>query len=169
VPTVPVSPSAPATPAPAVPASHLTSLSAPAIGVRTGALMELGLDADGALEVPPDAATAGWFTLGPSPGEPGPAVIAGHVDYAGVRGVFARLHELAPGDEVSVRRDDGSAAVFAVYRVERYPKSGFPTEQVYGDTAGPELRLITCGGVFDRGSGHYLDNVVAYARLLEMR
>lgn len=167
VPTLPAP--APAEPAPVRPASHLTSLSAPAIGVRTGPLMELGLDGDGALEVPPDAVTAGWFELSPSPGEVGPAVIAGHVDYRGASGVFARLDELAPGDEVSVQRDDGSTAVFDVYRVERYPKSGFPTEQVYGDTAGPELRLITCGGVFDRGTGHYLDNVVAYARLVGMR
>lgn len=173
VPTLPVSPSAsapaPPDPGPVRPASHLTSLSAPTIGMRTGPLMELGLDADGALEVPPDAGTAGRFTLGPSPGELGPAVIAGHVDYRGVSGVFARLDELAPGDEVSVQRADGATAVFDVYRVDRYPKSSFPTEQVYGDTAGPELRLITCGGDFDRGTGHYLDNVVAYARLVEVR
>lgn len=143
-------------------------LTVPAIGVHSGPLLDLGIDPAGALEVPPDAATAGWFTLAPTPGSPGPAVIAGHVDYAGVPGVFKRLDELNEGDEVSVARADGSTAVFAVYLVERYAKEQFPTERVYGDTADAELRLITCGGAFDTRSGHYQDNVVAYARLVRV-
>jgi sortase (surface protein transpeptidase) len=143
-------------------------LTVPAIDVRTGPLLELGIDADGALDVPPDAATAGWFTLAPAPGSPGPAVIAGHVDYAGVPGVFQRLGELAAGDEVRVARADGSTAVFEVYLVERYAKARFPTERVYGDTTDAELRLITCGGSFDGRSGHYQDNVVAYGRLVRV-
>jgi sortase (surface protein transpeptidase) len=143
-------------------------LSVPAIGVQTGPLLGLGLDEHGALEVPPDAHTAGWFTLGPTPGSTGPAVIAGHVDYAGVPGVFQRLRDLAPGDEIRVQRADGTTAVFSTYRVQRYPKSAFPSQQVYGDTSGPELRLITCGGAFDEGTGHYRDNVVAYARLVRV-
>jgi sortase (surface protein transpeptidase) len=145
-----------------------TGLTVPAIDVRTGPLLGLGIDTAGALEVPPDAATAGWFTLAPTPGAPGPAVIAGHVDYAGTPGVFQRLGELAPGDEVTVDRADGSAAVFETYLVERYAKSGFPTERVYGNTRDPELRLITCGGAFDRRSGHYQDNVVAYLELVRV-
>ncbi|TWF76814.1 sortase family protein [Pseudonocardia hierapolitana] len=118
--------------------------------------------------MPPDALTAGWFTLAPTPGSPGPAVIAGHVDYEGVPGVFQRLGELEPGDEVTVVRADGSTAVFSTYLVERFAKARFPTERVYGNTAGPELRLITCGGAFDTGTGHYHDNVVAYARLVRV-
>jgi hypothetical protein len=157
-------PPPPAAPAAAPP----VGLTVPAIDVRTGPLLDLGLDATGALEVPPDAGTAGWFTLGPAPGSAGPAVIAGHVDYAGTPGVFRRLDELGPGDEVSVSRADGSTAVFETYLVERYAKAGFPTERVYGDTADPELRLITCGGAFDSRSGHYRDNVVAYARLVRV-
>jgi hypothetical protein len=143
-------------------------LDVPAIGVHAGPLLDLGIDAEGALEVPPDAATAGWFTLAPTPGSPGPAVIAGHVDYEGVPGVFHRLGELKPGDEVIVTRADGSTATFSTYLVERYAKVRFPTERVYGNTAGPELRLITCGGAFDGGTGHYQDNVVAYARLVRV-
>jgi sortase (surface protein transpeptidase) len=140
----------------------------PAIGVATGPLLALAIDAAGALEVPPDAATAGWFTLGPTPGVRGPAVIAAHVDYAGTPGVFHRLHDLAPGDQVTVTRADGTEAVFDTYRVDRYAKSEFPTERVYGDTDEPELRLITCGGAFDTRSGQYRDNVVAYARLVRV-
>jgi hypothetical protein len=142
------------------------ALTVPAIEVRTGPLLGLGLDPTGALEVPPDAGTAGWFTLGPMPGAAGPAVIAGHVDYRGVPGVFKRLSDLVPGDEVSVTRADGTMAVFSTYSVEHYPKEQFPSDRVYGNTAGPELRLITCGGAFDAATGHYRDNVVAYARVV---
>jgi hypothetical protein len=165
---------APAAPVESVPPPTATSpttpvqLDVPAIGVHAGPLLDLGIDPAGALEVPPDAVTAGWFTLAPTPGSPGPAVIAGHVDYEGVPGVFQRLGELEPGDEVTVTRADGSAAVFSTYLVERYAKVRFPTERVYGNTAGPELRLITCGGAFDSGTGHYQDNVVAYARLVRV-
>jgi Sortase domain len=142
------------------------ALTVPAIDVRTGPLLRLGLDPRGALEVPPDAGTAGWFTLGPTPGASGPAVIAGHVDYGGVPGVFHRLRDLVPGDEVSVTRADGTTAVFSTYSVEHYPKEQFPSDRVYGNTAGPELRLITCGGAFDPATGHYRDNVIAYARVV---
>ncbi|OLZ59743.1 class F sortase [Amycolatopsis keratiniphila] len=161
-PPSPVSSVAEAPPlAPAKPAR----LEIPAIGVRAGAIVDLGLAGDGTLEVPNDAVTAGWFTGGPAPGEVGPAVLAGHVDYKKVPGVFVRLKELKAGDEALVHREDGITAVFTVYAVERHPKASFPTEKVYGDTTGPELRLITCGGDFDSSTGNYLDNVVAFAKL----
>ncbi|MBE1581005.1 class F sortase [Amycolatopsis roodepoortensis] len=151
-----VSPLAPARPA---------KLEIPAIGVRTGEIIDLGLAGDGTLEVPHDAITTGWFTGGPAPGEIGPAVLAGHVDYKKVPGVFVRLKELKAGDQALVHRADGITAVFTVYAVERHAKASFPTEKVYGDTTGPELRLITCGGDFDSSTGNYLDNVIAYAKL----
>ncbi|WP_206784087.1 class F sortase [Amycolatopsis sp. MtRt-6] len=154
-----------ATAADGLPAAKPASLTIPAIGVRAEGITDLGLAPDGALEVPGDATTVGWFTGAPSPGETGPAVLAAHVDYKHVPGAFARLKELRPGEQARVGRADGRIAVFTVYRVERYPKAAFPTDQVYGDTPDPELRLITCGGAFDRASGNYLDNVVAYARL----
>jgi hypothetical protein len=165
---------APAAPVEAVPPPAAASptapvaLDVPAIGIHTGPLLDLGIDATGALEVPPDGVTAGWFTLAPAPGSPGPAVIAGHADYEGVPGVFHRLGELEPGDEVTVTRADGSTATFSTYLVERYSRVRFPTERVYGNTAGPELRLITCGGAFDSGTAHHQDNVVAYARLVRV-
>ncbi|WIV61997.1 class F sortase [Amycolatopsis nalaikhensis] len=148
-----------------LPAAEPASLSIPAIGVHAETIQDLGLTSSGELEVPGDATTVGWFTGAPSPGEPGPAVLAAHVDYKHVPGAFSRLKELRPGEQARIGRGDGRTVVFTVYRVDRYAKAEFPTDQVYGDTPGPELRLITCGGAFDRASGNYLDNVVAYARL----
>lgn len=105
------------------------------------------------------------------PGEPGPAVIAGHVNGSGGQdGIFAKLHELAPGDQIVVERNDESTPqpplTFVVDAVASFPKNQFPTEDVYGSTDTPELRLITCGGEFDRGAGHYRDNVVVWASLV---
>ncbi|MGH3909580.1 MAG: sortase domain-containing protein, partial [Pseudonocardiaceae bacterium] len=105
------------------------------------------------------------FSLSPTPGEIGPSVIAGHVNYASVPGVFTRLHEMHPGDTITVDRADGTNAVFTTYDVDRYPKAAFPTDRVYGNTETPELRLITCGGGFDDAAGEYLDNVVVFAKL----
>lgn len=149
----------------ALPGSRPETLEVPAIGVRSDPIVDLGLDAAGALEVPGDAVTLGWYEGSPTPGEVGPAVLAGHVNYDHVPGIFSRLNEIQPGDQAIVHRADGSTAVFTVYRVVPYPKSAFPTDEVYGDTDAPELRLITCGGAFDAASRNYRDNIVAYARL----
>ena len=77
--------------------------------------------------------------------------------------VFFRLDELRPGDAVEVTRSDGQVITYRVVTVESHPKSAFPTARVYGPTPGAELRLITCGGDFDRNSRPYLDNVVVTA------
>jgi sortase (surface protein transpeptidase) len=137
-------------------------LAIPALGVRSE-LIELGLEPDRTVEVPEDPDLAGWYTGGPKPGQTGPATIIGHVDSATGPGVFHRLDELGPGEEIAVRRTDSSVVRFAVYRIERHPKDAFPTEVVYGDTDGAELRLITCGGDFDRAAGSYQDNVIIFA------
>ena len=137
----------------------------PAIGVDS-TLMQLGLRADGSLQVPPSGFPAGWYTGAPTPGELGPAILAGHVDWGGQPGVFSRLRELAPDAEVTVTRQDGSAALFRVTQVEEYPKDKFPTDVVYGDLDHPGLRLITCGGMFDRQTRNYEDNIVAFADLV---
>lgn len=137
------------------------------IGVDAKTLVTLGKQADGSLQVPTDFGKAGWYTDGPAPGQFGPAVIVGHVDSANGPGIFYKLGALRPGATVNVRRADGSTARFSVDMVARYPKDRFPTNTVYGDTTQrAELRLITCGGGFDRKTGHYLDNVVAFAHLL---
>ena len=137
-------------------------LSIPVIGVHTR-LITLGLTAQGTLQVPASTSVAGWFTASPRPGQPGPAVIAGHIDSTSGPGVFFRLRLLRPGDRVYIRRADGTLAVFGVYAEQSYPKDRFPTQRVYGPAPGPELRLITCGGTFDAAIGSYLSNIVVYA------
>jgi hypothetical protein len=136
----------------------------PAIAVSSP-LVRLGLLPDGSLQVPRDWDKAGWYDQGPRPGQPGPAVILGHVDSKSGPAVFYQLQTLRPGDIVRVGLADGRTLVFRVQRVERYPKDKFPTEAVYLPTLSRELRLITCGGTFDYASGHYRDNIVVYATL----
>ena len=135
-----------------------------AIGVDS-TLMELGLKSDGTMQVPPSGFPAGWYTGAPTPGELGPAIIAGHIDWNGP-GVFYDLHKLKPGDQIVVTRKDGSSPVFRVSRVATFPKGQFPTDMVYGNIDHPGLRLITCGGTFNKQSGHYEDNIVAFADLV---
>jgi Sortase domain len=137
------------------------------IGVSTG-LQRLGRDQHGAVEVPSGPQewdTAGWYAPGTRPGDPGSAVILGHVDSKRGPAVFYRLRELRAGDPVVVVRADGSRARFVVERVEQYPKARFPTEDVYYPTLSPKLRLVTCGGTFDRAAGHYRDKVIVFASL----
>ena len=135
-----------------------------AIGVDT-TLMALGLRKDGTMEVPPGGFPAGWFTGAPTPGELGPAIVAGHIDWNGP-GVFYHLADLLPGDQITITRKDGSKPVFRVTRVAQFPKDAFPTTLVYGNLDHAALRLITCGGSFNTASGHYEDNVVAFADLI---
>ena len=128
-------------------------------------VIELGLRRNGSLEVPTEYSEVGWWAGVPRPGDDGPAVLTGHVDSRKTGpGVFYRLGELHAGDEVRFVRPSGTRVRFIVERSERYPKADFPTLRVYGKTDGPELRLITCTGDFDTGSGHYLDNLVVFAR-----
>jgi sortase (surface protein transpeptidase) len=134
----------------------------PAIALRSE-LIELGLDEHRRLEVPADPDLAGWWTGGPRPGEQGAAVIAGHVDSIEGPAVFWRLHELGPGDRVTVHDVQGASTDFVVDRVERWPKDDFPTDEVYLGTDGRELRLITCGGGFDARARSYEDNLVVFA------
>jgi hypothetical protein len=146
------------------PVASPVSLTIPLIGVKTQ-LMTLGLAASGALQVPPlsSASVAGWYTGSPRPGAIGSAIIVGHIDSVSGPGVFFRLSELRLGDDVYVKRADGSTAEFRVTSVQTYLKDHFPTATVYGPTPDAELRLITCGGAFDSVTGHYLSNIVVYA------
>lgn len=165
------SPAPPAAPTSIPPGAALgrsapVSLRIPALGVVTPVVKE-GLNGDGTLQVPPLDATgtheAGWYDLGPSPGQVGPAVIVGHVDSTSGPAVFYRLGALVAGNKIMVTRADHSTATFAVTSVNQYPKASFPTQEVYGQVNQPDLRLITCGGTFDSATGHYLSNIVAYA------
>jgi hypothetical protein len=149
-------------PAPAV--SRPTRVHIPVLRVDSN-VIDLGLQPDGTMQVPPDAKDTGWYTSSPTPGATGPAVLAAHVNWKGVDGPFAHLERLKAGDVVTVEHDDGSTSTFAVSRVETFAKDAFPTDTVYGDVSGPELRLITCGGAFDTAAHSYESNTIAFARI----
>lgn len=136
----------------------------PTIGVGA-AVDPLSVDRDGALQVPTDFNRVGWYAGGSKPGEPGPAVLAGHIDSYSGPAVFYDLDKLRQGDDVIVRRVDGSQVTFTVQRKATYKKTVFPTKDVYGSTEAPTLRLITCTGTFDDNAHSYEDNLVVYATL----
>lgn len=131
----------------------------------TSPLLRLGRAADGTVETPAPWEVAGWYALGPRPGDPGSAVILGHVDSTRGPAVFYRLRELRPGDEITIRRADGSSVRFVVQRTAQYDKRRFPTEEVYYPTLAPALRLVTCGGQFDFATGHYRSNIIVFATI----
>jgi hypothetical protein len=148
-------------PVPVVAYSVPVSLRVPAITLSVS-LSTLGLNPDGTVQVPDNDTQPGWFRLGPSPGQIGSAVILGHVDtYAGP-GVFFQLRALVPGDQVRVSLTDGAVVTFDVTSVVQYAKAQFPAQEVYQSHGSSALQLVTCGGVFDQATGHYLSNVVVY-------
>ncbi|OUC95084.1 class F sortase [Streptosporangium minutum] len=123
--------------------------------------------ADGVLEPPPlsQADLAGWDRLGPAPGEPGSAVVVGHLDTRTGPAVFAGLSRVRKGDAVVVTREDGTAAVFRVSATERVSKSAFPVKKVYRSLPHPTIRLVTCGGAYDVERHSYDDNLIVYGDL----
>jgi LPXTG-site transpeptidase (sortase) family protein len=139
----------------------------PKIGVDAP-FTDLVLAPDGRLQPPPAADTnlVGWYANGPSPGERGTAVIAGHVDTKTSAAVFVYLSELAKGDTFQVVRADGSTASFLVDSAETFAKDRFPSDRVYGDTDQAQVRLITCAGDYDRTVHDYKDNLVVFAHLV---
>lgn len=139
----------------------------PAIQV-SAPVMQVGLNADRTVQVPPLAVhnLTGWYKYGPTPGQRGASVILGHVDSVAGISVFYRLKTLHGGDKIYLTLADGKTAVFAVDGVQVIGKTSFPTSAVYGKLPYPGLRLITCGGSFDSGTGHYADNIIVYAHLI---
>ncbi|HEX6342656.1 class F sortase [Umezawaea sp.] len=149
----------------AVSAPRPVSVRIPSIAVDN-VVTQTTVDAATGVLVPPERADVlGWFADGVAPGDAGPAVIAGHVDSKTGPGVFFRLGDLKPGDEVFVERADGSAVKFLVDRTYSVEKAAFPTDLVYGPTPASELRLVTCGGTFDQTASSYRDNVIVEAVL----
>ncbi|WP_344896460.1 class F sortase [Actinomadura meridiana] len=162
----------PADPAPnpqqALPASVPKQIRIPSIKVDAP-IAPVNVQPDGTLEVPPLSRVdeAGWYRGGPTPGENGRSVLVGHVDSKKEPGVFYSLGALRPGRRIEIAREDGTTAAFRVDGVRRVSKDRFPSDSVYGDEGTPELRLVTCGGNFDRKRGHYDDNVIVYASLIQ--
>jgi hypothetical protein len=155
----------------ALPRSSPVSIDIPSIKVHA-TVVPLGLNHDGSIAVPPltRPKETSWYDDGPAPGQPGAATILGHVDAASVGpAVFYNLGEIRPGAKIYVRLRTGKTAIFEAYSVALYSKANFPTRRVFGYTSWPTLRLITCGGIFDPKSGHYLGNIVAFASYIGSR
>lgn len=130
--------------------------------------MQLGLNSDRTVQVPPLSRVqdAGWYKNSAAPGVVGPTVVLGHVDSAQYgEGVFFELARLHPGDRILVTRGDGRVATYRVDRLEQVAKRSFPSQQVYGATSGPAIRLVTCGGRYDPSTGSYVDNIIVFGTL----
>jgi LPXTG-site transpeptidase (sortase) family protein len=164
-----------AAPVPTIPshAAHLDELPGPAavvpVGVAAGdaiagPVVPAGVDeTTGELALPAEAKVVAWYQYGPAPGANGSAVLAGHVDWHGVPGIFFKLRELKTGDTVAVTMSDGSTQSWTVVDVHLVAKPQLPVADVFSRTGPPTLTLITCGGSFDWSTHHYLSNVVATA------
>ena len=150
-----------------LPKSVPLSIEIPKIGVQS-TLLSLGLTRHRTVQLPPPSTPmqAGWFDGGPTPGEIGPATIFGHMDGDHQEGIFFRLDELAPGDLVLIKRQDGSTATFRVTHIQELSKGSFPTDAVHGATTDAELRLVTCGSTFDPATHGYRDNIIVFATLV---
>lgn len=148
--------------------SEPTRVRIPSLGV-TSPIIKLGLQPNRRMEVPQNGSESGWFTGSPTPGELGPSIVAAHVTWQGKRGAFFSLGSMKDGQRIEIDRTDGSTGVFEVEGIGQYPKKAFPSEKVYGSVNHAALRLITCGGVYDGDSGHHLDNVVVYAKLVSSK
>jgi sortase (surface protein transpeptidase) len=146
-----------------------TRISIPAVNLAAD-VIAVDLNEDGTIGTPSlaNAKVAGWYDRGPAPGQAGAAVLDAHVDsslMSDYRGAFFYLGLAKPGMEVDVARADHAEAVFTIDEVEVALKSDFPTQQVYAPTPYPALRLITCGGDFDKRTHEYLGNTIVYAHL----
>ena len=141
--------------------SRPSTLAIPKIGVQAP-IVAVGRTPNGAMQTP-DPGQVGWYRHGPRPGEPGPAVLVGHLDTRTDPDVFHRLGQLRPGDEILVGQADGTTSRFLVGRLEQHPKTALPTNRIWTRANRPLLRLITCTGSFDNATRHYRDNLIVYA------
>jgi hypothetical protein len=153
------------------------SVDVPRIGAHS-TLLTIGLNPDGSFQTPdekhPQQATFYCIpapapqlcSSGVLPGQLGPAVILGHIDGNKQKGLFHDLPAMQIGDDITVTLEDGTVLTYVTYRILTKAKTEFPSSVVYGDTMGPELRLITCSGKFLSGKVGYADNTVVFAVLV---
>ncbi|MFV8183195.1 class F sortase [Streptomyces sp. AF1B] len=152
-----------------LPRSPATTLRVPSLGIDAP-IVAVTVGPDQQLQTPPldKPKLVGWYRDGPSPGETGTAIAVGHRDTKTGAAVFAALALVRPGSAIEVRRVDGRTAVYSVDRVRVFDKARFPDKEVYGQSKRPELRVLTCGGLFNRRTG-YTSNVVVFAHLTATR
>jgi sortase (surface protein transpeptidase) len=141
-------------------------LAIPKIGVSVR-LSVLGLNRKGTVNIPTNFAVPGWYKGDRSPGQKGSAVILGHVDSTNGPAIFYKLDKLGLGNRIDVTLRNGKKLVFAVIGVRMFQKTNFPNRLVYGARTYPALQLVTCGGIFDPRSGHYLSNIVVFTALIK--
>ncbi len=149
-------------------ASEPVAISIPSLDINA-AVAPLGLNKDGSIQVPSKDNQVGWYKYGAAPGQPGAAVLVGHLDSAYGKAVFYNLGKLKIGQEIQVAIAGGSVAVFKVDSLEQAPQNNFPTAKVYGKIAYPGIRLITCSGVYNKKEKHYSNNLIVYGSLVEIR
>ncbi|MDX3240789.1 class F sortase [Streptomyces sp. ME18-1-4] len=152
-----------------LPRSPATTLRVPSLGIDAP-IVPLRLGPDRHLGTPPldKPKLVGWYAGGPTPGERGTAIVVGHRDTKTGPAVFAGLARVPRGARIEARRADGRTAVYTVDRVRVFDKDTFPDKEVYGPSKRPELRVLTCGGLFRRATG-YTSNVVVFAHLTATR
>jgi sortase (surface protein transpeptidase) len=143
-----------------------THIAVPAVGIDAP-IKPVGKDPAGGIEMPALFDwTTGWYTGSPSPGQLGPAIIVGHVDtYKGIS-VFWKLRDVKPGDEIQISRTDGKLVTYKVAALKQFEQAAFPTKEVYGNIDHAGLRLITCGGAFNKATESYTQNTVVYADMV---
>jgi sortase (surface protein transpeptidase) len=167
----------PVAPAPEPEPAEESPVRAVPLQVRIGAIsvdapiVPVGLEEDGAMEIPDRVAEIGWYDpdgLGVSPGSTGTAVLAGHVDSRSQgRGALYDLRDLRVGEIIEVDLDDGTVQRWLINEVIQYPKDVLPLYDVFTWSGPPRLVVITCGGTFDRTVRSYTDNLVVYAEPLD--
>ncbi len=145
-------------------ASMPVNLKIESVGIQA-AIGGIDLNSDGTLEVPKSYDLVGWYKRSPTPGEIGPSIITGHVDSYKGPAVFWRLSQVKAGDKILVTREDKSVATFIVDRIEQFNQDNFPTDTVYGNISSSGLRLITCGGYYQRSVQRYTHNTVVFASI----
>ena len=149
-----------------IPRSRPIHLSIPIIGL-SDRLSVLTLNKNGTVNVPSNFSVPGWYSGDRSPGQQGSAVILGHVDNFHGPAAFFNLDKLRLGNRVYVSLSNGRRLVFAVIGERMFQKTNFPDKLVYGPRSYPALQLVTCGGIFDSSTGHYLSNIVVFTALVK--
>lgn len=132
------------------------------INVRRATVIPVGVNQDDlSFEVPP-ADQVGWYEFGPTPGEPGSSVLAAHIAFNGVDGVFRYLEDVEVGSVVVIGFDDGSTSRYRIEEVVEYVKEELP-DSLFARDGREQLVLITCGGSFNYQLDSYESNTVALA------
>jgi len=145
--------------------SRPVRITIPAIDVNAS-VVELGLNANGTVQVPASWYVTGWYKYGPTPGQKGSAVILGHVDSTSGPAVFFELSKLRPGNRINVTLASGVTVHFSVIGLREYSKTALPDKLIYGTRSYDALQLVTCGGLFDSQTHHYLSNIVVFSKRL---